>query len=765
MPLRKVRHITGAVFAACAPVVAMLAAASAVSAAPLEQMASIPMPGVKGRIDHFALDRDGHRLFVAALGNGSVEVIDTVANRHLRSIPGFGEPQGLAYIPGAHRLFVSNGSGDRVDVLDARSLRPVQRISNLRDADNLRYDASTGRVIVGYGKGALRLMQVDRPQSAVEVRLTAHPESFQLEKHGSRVFVNVPDARQVAVVDRVKAQIVATWEVRGARANFPMALDEAGRRLFVGARSPAVLLVYDIDNGKVVSRVTIGGDTDDIFIDAQRRRVYVICGEGRIDVLKQVRAPGAVCMELSCAYLGFFDDEEMRLFTELAGDIAFALDHIAKAEKLDYLAYYDALTGLANRTLLRERLSQHLEAAAQSGANLALIVCDVERMAAINESFGRPAGDLLLTKFCERLVVAVGDAKQIARTGGDHFAIIVPNSKGALEVAHTIGDLAKRSFGEPFQIGETELRLSAKAGIAMFSRSCPGRRYAAQMRRGCPRAMQAERRPAALLRAVDDRTRREQFGPGNSASPRARARRVRAALPAAGRRPDEAHYRRRGVDPLAEQRRAGASCEIHSAAGGNRPHPGSRGLGVAESGAGAKKWLAQGIAVPRLAVNVSAVQLKRRDFVPSVTRAIASGTQPPGIDIEITESMVMVDVAGNIEKLQAVRDLGISVAIDDFGTGYSSLAYLTRLPVNSLKIDRSFVITMLNDRNTMTLVSTIVSLAHSLDLKVVAEGVETEEQAAVLRKIQCDEMQGYLYSKPLPPDGFIKLLTGDNGGR
>src|SRR5258706_4354305 len=267
-----------------------IAALSAAAQAPLEPVATIPMPGVKGRIDHFAIDVKAHRLFVAALGNDTVEVLDVAANRHEKSIAGFGEPQGLVHLPQSNRLFVANGSANRVDILDARSLSTVKRIEQLDDADNLRYDAAAGKIIVGYGKGALRLMDADSGDPAGEIRLAGHPESFQLEARGTRAFVNVPTAQHVAVVDRVKRQVTATWPVAGATSNFPMALDEAGRRLFVGARAPAVMLVYDIDSGKIVAKLPIGGDTDDIFFDASRKRVYVICGEGRVDVFRQETA-------------------------------------------------------------------------------------------------------------------------------------------------------------------------------------------------------------------------------------------------------------------------------------------------------------------------------------------------------------------------------------------------------------------------------------------------------------------------------------------
>jgi DNA-binding beta-propeller fold protein YncE len=199
----------------------------------LELVATIPMPGVKGRIDHFAIDLKRHRLFVAALENNSLEVVDVERNRHEKSISGFGEPQGLIYLPQSNRVYVANGGGDRVDILDAGSLASLQRIEKLGDADNVRYDAARRKVVVGYGKGALRMLDADTGESAGDIPLSGHPESFQLEQKGNRVFVNVPTAGHVAVVDRAKRTVIATWGVPGARTNFPMALDDTGRRLFL----------------------------------------------------------------------------------------------------------------------------------------------------------------------------------------------------------------------------------------------------------------------------------------------------------------------------------------------------------------------------------------------------------------------------------------------------------------------------------------------------------------------------------------------------
>jgi EAL domain-containing protein (putative c-di-GMP-specific phosphodiesterase class I) len=171
------------------------------------------------------------------------------------------------------------------------------------------------------------------------------------------------------------------------------------------------------------------------------------------------------------------------------------------------------------------------------------------------------------------------------------------------------------------------------------------------------------------------------------------------------------------------------------------------------------RWLERGFNAPRVAINVSTLQLRRGDFVRTVKNILRVAGSEAGIDIEVTESLIMQDVEDNIAKLVAIRDLGVRIAIDDFGTGYSSLGYLAKLPVETLKIDRSFIISMLDDPSAMTLVSTIISLAHALRLEVVAEGVESEEQAKILRLVRCDQMQGYLISKPMSFDDMSAYLA------
>ena len=303
---------------AAALIFAALSASIPLRAAPaLELIRSIALPGVKGRIDHFSVDVKNHRLFVAALGNDTVEVIDTQADEY-RTIPGLGEPQGVLHVPRSNRLFIANGSADRLDIVDATSLQILKHVEGMPDADNVRYDEAALKVVVGYGDGALRFIDPDTGENAGDIALPGHPESFQLERDGHRAFVNVPTAHAVVVVDRDKRTTVARWDTGGTLANFPMALDESSHRLFVGTRRPAALLVFDTESGKVVTKLSIGADTDDVFFDAERKRIYVVCGEGKIDVVRQ-HGPDRYVVQESIktsarARTGLFVPEESRLY-------------------------------------------------------------------------------------------------------------------------------------------------------------------------------------------------------------------------------------------------------------------------------------------------------------------------------------------------------------------------------------------------------------------------------------------------------------------
>jgi len=253
---------------------------------PLTLVATIELPRVEGRIDHLSFDAVSQRLFVAALGNNTVEVVDLRTNTVATSVQGFHEPQGLQVIPPAKSVAVANGQRGNLQWLDATSYQLTRTTPLGDDADNVRFDGGT-RVYVGYGSGAIAAVGTADGKVQGEAKLAGHPESFQLERSGPRIFVNVPSADQIAIVDRSTMKVTATWPVVTAHANYPMALDEAGHRLFVGCRRPAKVLVYDTTSGREVSAFDIVGDTDDLFFDAANKRLYVGGGEGFIDVFQQ----------------------------------------------------------------------------------------------------------------------------------------------------------------------------------------------------------------------------------------------------------------------------------------------------------------------------------------------------------------------------------------------------------------------------------------------------------------------------------------------
>jgi len=246
---------------------------------------TIPFPGVKGRFDHFAADVQGRRLFVAALGNDTLEVIDLAAGKRLRSLGGMRKPTGVLFLPQPNQVFVANGDDGTLKILNGPDLRLAKTLDSLADADNLRFDSRAKLAYIGYGEGELGIIDIAAERFIGGIKLAAHPESFQLEKDGNRVFVNVPDARQIAVIDREKQTVTATWPMTKFKANFPMALDEPNHRLFIGCREPAQLVVFDTTVGKAVAETAISGDIDDMFYDAKLKRLYLSCGEGFVDVI------------------------------------------------------------------------------------------------------------------------------------------------------------------------------------------------------------------------------------------------------------------------------------------------------------------------------------------------------------------------------------------------------------------------------------------------------------------------------------------------
>jgi YVTN family beta-propeller protein len=284
---------------------------------PLKLEKTVEMPDVQGRIDHMSLDVKGQRLFVAALGNNTVEVIDLKAGKRVNTIPRLQEPQGVLYIPANNRLYVASSKDGTVKMFDGSSFRLLKTIEYGDDADNLRYDSSRERIYVGYGSGSLGELSLEG-EKVTEIKLGSHPESFQLEKGSSRIYVNLPKARKIAIVDREAHSVTGSWGMGLSLANYAMALDEPDHRLFVVTRFPARLHAIDTGNGKSVQTLSAAGDCDDVFFDPARKRVYAIGGEGAISVFEQQDAGDyketARVSTVKGARTGFFSAELGQLY-------------------------------------------------------------------------------------------------------------------------------------------------------------------------------------------------------------------------------------------------------------------------------------------------------------------------------------------------------------------------------------------------------------------------------------------------------------------
>jgi diguanylate cyclase (GGDEF)-like protein len=446
----------------------------------------------------------------------------------------------------------------------------------------------------------------------------------------------------------------------------------------------------------------------------------------------------------------FFDDDEIQLLANLSGNLSFALDLVEKQQRVDYLSYYDPLTELPNRTLYLDRLRQELAASRRAGEMLAVIVLDVERFATASLALHEHLADEVLREIAVRLRATVGE-QQVARISGGQFAITVPGLRDARGVLEILGENGIRCFQAPIVVQGRALRAAVHAGCAIApndghdaedllrnavaalqsakSRGAPYEFYSAEIGTRLAERVELELKMRAAIAA-------SQFVLHYQPKVNLATREL-VGLEALIRWSDpdrsDGLIQPNEFVPILEQ--TGMITEagrwaLHEAA---RQHA---------------EWRDRGLRAPRIAVNLSTVQLRQDELVDDVRTILGSFGGECGIDLEITESVLMenFDVAG--EKLRRLRDFGMEIAIDDFGSGYSSLAYLHRLPISTLKIDRSLVSGMTEDSDKTTIVGTIISLAQALKLKVVAEGVETDAQAHLLKLLRCDQVQGFLVGRP-----------------
>jgi YVTN family beta-propeller protein len=254
--------------------------------APLTLESKIPLGQVMGRIDHLAYDPARQLLYVAELGNDTIAVVDIKGQRVVRTVSGFDGPQGIAYEPGTDAIYVANGGDGTVQIFSGSDFALLAKLVLGEDADNVRIDQESRRVYVGYGGGAIAIIDAMSRKLVGRIPLQGHPEGFQLDPEGDLIFVNVPDARQIALVSREKRKQVATWTTGRLRANYPLTLDSANRQAIAVFRQPARVQSYEMPTGREQAGVDGCSDADDVFVDARRRRAYVICGQGVVDTLE-----------------------------------------------------------------------------------------------------------------------------------------------------------------------------------------------------------------------------------------------------------------------------------------------------------------------------------------------------------------------------------------------------------------------------------------------------------------------------------------------
>ena len=518
-------------------------------------------------------------------------------------------------------------------------------------------------------------------------------------------------------------------------------------------RAAQSLLAYALRSGQPAV-------SNDVQNDERMPNRAVLTAAGNYSmVILPVRQDGAT---VAVAVLrgrepNFFDQEELALLSELVGNLEFALELEAKQEKLNYLALYDPLTELPNRTLFQDRLTQALEASRRGSSMLSLTVFDIERFKAINDTFGQTAGDEVLRVVARRLREVVGDVNRVARLGGNMFAIMHPDIHDASDAARLLEEKTSDVISRPLHIEGREIKVTAKAGIALFPDD------------GADAGSLFRNAEASLKRAKETGDRFLFYAPHINARVAEQVELESRLRSAVEQREIFLHYQPKvemetnrivGLEALMRWR--GPDNLLMSPA---RFVPVLEETGmILEAGRIAlemaaevyREWRGLGLEPPRIAVNVSALQLRQRSFVADVQAAL--GGPDNGVDLEITESLLMEDIEESIRKLRALREAGANIALDDFGTGHSSLAYLSRLPIDAVKIDRSFIRAMTENADATSIVSTIISLAQALRHKVVAEGVETEEQARLLRLLRCDQMQGYLFSPPQGKDKIEAML-------
>jgi diguanylate cyclase (GGDEF)-like protein len=458
--------------------------------------------------------------------------------------------------------------------------------------------------------------------------------------------------------------------------------------------------------------------------------------------------------------------EELQMLREVSGNVSFAMQYLQKDSTVRFLSHFDPQTGLAKRSLFCERLSRLVAGATKPRSRYAVCVIDIERLSVINDSFGRRIGDLLLQHVADRIKRRFQQSEHIGHFGGGTFAFIRDLGKHTIdETLAAAREHGAALFGEPFIIEQREIPVAVRSGLVTHPEH------------GKDANSLVQNAEAALRNARASGDRQIYYSEKTNSETVGRLTLEHKLRLALDREQFELHYqpkvnvisrRIEGVEALIRWRDPAAG--LISPAG-FLPVLEASGL-MAEVGdwvirraaLDCQRWMSSGLAPLRVAVNITPNQLRLPDFVESFLNVLAGWSTPQaGLDIEITEGALHEDLAAEVGKLKLLRAAGVRVAIDDFGTGYSSLGRLAKLPIDTLKIDRTFTREVPQDQVGRMLVKTIITLARALRLTTVAEGVETQDQLDFMWHMGCDQSQGYLHSHPLPSSEFALLLEHGRG--
>jgi diguanylate cyclase (GGDEF)-like protein/PAS domain S-box-containing protein len=629
---------------------------------------------------------------------------------------------------------------------------PVEVDLNWFEFEGREYDFAFVRDITDRTQAAARIKHLNRVYamlSGVTSLIVRVRDRDELYREACRIAVEIGGFRMsfIGILDEVTSMIVpVAYEGKHDQL---MGIIKAA--LSSSQAAPTTMMAEAV-RGK---RPIVSNDSQNdsrVLFSAE----YAESGVRSLAVLPLVASERSVgVLALYADQIDFFHAEEVKLLTDLADDIAFAIDTIGKQERLDFLAHYDALTGLANRRLFLDRLAVHLRSAASGEHKLGVALIDLERFKNINDSLGRASGDSLLKQVADWLThSAAGVADLLARVGPDQFAVVLPRIKPGGNPQKLFETRMHAFLEHEFELDDAVFRVSFKGGVVIFPDD------------GADAETLFKHAEAALKKAKASGNRYLFYTPDMTNAVAGKLTMENQLRQALDNEEFVLHYQPKVS--LASGKVAGVEALIRW----NNPREGlvppAQFIPVLEEtglihGVGRwalrqaikdyLRWRAAGLKAVRVAVNVSPLQLRHRDFVGEVRHAIGSDEHAAdGLELELTESLIMEDVKHSISSLRTIRSLGVKVAIDDFGTGFSSLSYLAKLPVDTLKIDHSFVVDMTASAEGLSLVSTIINLSHSLKLNVVAEGVETEEQSRLLRLLNCDEIQGFVFSKAIPSE-------------